>query len=83
MKTATDNSIKIIDEIENSTIIYVKSEWPFQFPKDKEQQEKYFKDARRILDKESHGLNRMGVERLIAALIIEVRNNDYYGKENL
>lgn len=42
----------------------------------------YIVDAKRILNKESKSLNPLGIQRLLAALIIEVIGNENYGDQN-
>lgn len=44
--------------------------------------ESYRKDARRILNKESTHLNKEGIKRLLAALLIEILGNANFGEQN-
>ena len=71
--------LDIIDQDANSTMLLVRG-IHFCLPKNKV--DSYRKEARSILDRLSKDFNPMGIDALMAALIIEVQGNEYNGIKN-
>ncbi len=74
------NVIHIDAVSEFSTMAHVYCSLPFSIQKRKI--EEYRKDARKIIDKLSKEFNAIGVENILAAMVIEMVGNNYSGKEN-
>ena len=75
--------MKVINQGEGYTIMYVDTEESYIWPKHHFLQEGYFKDAKRVLDYISTriGLNPIGVMSLMVAMGMLI-NNGYTGKGN-
>ncbi len=79
------NQITLSSEIvtaANETVKLLTTDYKFQVMADTAQHERYLKDARKMLDEHSKHFNGLGLDRLIAAIIIEFVGNGYTGKHN-
>lgn len=71
--------LDVVDPDPNSTMLLVRG-IHFNIPKNKV--DSYRSEARLILDRLSKDFNPMGIDAIMAALIIEVQGNEYNGMKN-
>jgi hypothetical protein len=59
-----------------------KIETTYAYPIMTSLEKSYIREANEILDTLSKNYNRLGIDSIIGALILQTTGNSYYGKEN-